>query len=155
MVLGVLSMPFIISSALQCFQLYLHASVEMRMEEKESSHFSFPLTQIRWVKQEKEFIVNGKFYDIKTYSVTNNILYATGFCDTEETAASAFMLWLMDEYELIYKFLLSYFNVFITVLISVYLIASSYKYHRNLFGFKQKKYLSFILSILAPPPKAA
>lgn len=58
-----------------------------RLEEKMLHSFTLHKKNIRWGRSEKELIIDGRYFDVKTMSKTSNgTVVVTGLYDEEETA---------------------------------------------------------------------
>lgn len=79
-------LPLFFSGGLQLFQLYLKQRVEHRLENEKLVTIRVPLQNIRWVEEEREVMVNGKMFDLKSYHEEEGVFTATGVWDEKETA---------------------------------------------------------------------
>ena len=61
-------------------------------ETLEGSHHLQTLTlsnaDVKWVKKNKEILVEGKYFDVKHFKIKGNQIVVTGFYDTKENALS-------------------------------------------------------------------
>jgi hypothetical protein len=84
-------LPLIFSGGLQLFQVYLKYRAEHRLETEVLQTLSVPEHKVQWVEEGREFMVDGRMFDLKSYSVKNGILTAWGVFDEEETKAMALL----------------------------------------------------------------
>jgi hypothetical protein len=84
-------LPLVFSGGLQLFQVYLKYRAEHRLETEVLQTLSVPEHKVQWVEEGRELMVNGRMFDLKSYSVKNGILTAWGIFDEEETQAMALL----------------------------------------------------------------
>jgi hypothetical protein len=84
-------LPLVFSGGLQLFQVYLKYRAEHRLETEVLQTLSVPEHKVQWVEEGREFMVDGRMFDLKSYSVQNGILTAWGVFDEEETQAMALL----------------------------------------------------------------
>ncbi len=84
-------LPLVFSGGLQLFQVYLKYRAEHRLETETLQTLSVPEHKVQWVEEGREFMVDGRMFDLKSYSVKNGILTAWGVFDEEETEAMALL----------------------------------------------------------------
>lgn len=89
-----LLLPLAAVVLLQGAQWYLKVKAPERMEKETLVTITLPLSNVRWEKKEKEILLNGKLFDIKSFSITDNRLTATGFFDHEETTLAHLLSYL-------------------------------------------------------------
>jgi len=87
--LGLLLMlviPLFYSASLQIRQKILHFERNKKFEKEILQTISVPAESIYWVKPEKEILLDGKLFDVKTYNQEGNTIYLLGFFDHKEDA---------------------------------------------------------------------
>lgn len=84
-------LPLVFSGGLQLFQVYLKYRAEHRLETEVLQTLSVPEHKVHWIEEGREFMVDGRMFDLKSYSVKNGILTAWGVFDEEETQAMALL----------------------------------------------------------------
>jgi hypothetical protein len=77
--------PLLFSGGLQLFQQYIKYRASQELESSSLITVSFPLSKVKWMEEGREIMVDGKMFDIKTYTEKNGILIATGVFDEKET----------------------------------------------------------------------
>ncbi len=85
-----LCMLFILVAPLFSFIYYLYAKSRMRYEMEEwlenaaLERVSVPFEGLTWVKYGKEVRINGKLFDVKSFTKTSNQITLTGLYDSKE-----------------------------------------------------------------------
>src|SRR5687767_10293251 len=70
---------------LQVFQYSIKKRMEASLETEALTRIRIPATDVVWYEEGREIMVQGKMFDIKTYSISNGIFTAEGIFDEEET----------------------------------------------------------------------
>jgi hypothetical protein len=70
---------------LQAFQLYIKQRMEASLKGDALQIIRLPATEVKWYEEGREILVEGKMFDIKTYSITNGVFIAQGVFDEKET----------------------------------------------------------------------
>lgn len=83
--LALLVLPLLTIVFFQGVQWFLKSNADERMREKRTEVITLQVASIQWEKQGKELVVDGKMFDVASYNISNGILTAQGFFDTEET----------------------------------------------------------------------
>lgn len=78
--------PFALVLSFHIKQKVVHYEMKEKLEEKNLHSVSLAITDVHWVKKNKEILINGKMFDIKSFSVENGFYKFTGLYDDEETA---------------------------------------------------------------------
>ena len=74
------------SGGLQAFQQYIKYTATERLESEELVTITVPVSKVQWMEEGREIMVDGKMFDIKTYSEKDAVFTATGVYDDKETA---------------------------------------------------------------------
>ena len=77
--------PHLFMGGLQAFQFYIKHRMEASLEKEDLTTISFPVTQVKWYEEGREVMVQGKMFDIKTYTIKGGIFTAQGVYDDDET----------------------------------------------------------------------
>lgn len=148
------ALPLLIMLLLQGWQLYLKNHARHRLRDEAVHTITLPEQQVHWEKKEKEIVVNGRLFDIRSYHVQNGILTAIGVWDDEETsllefiqhhtrpekAAASLIQWLL---------LSQCFIAFVSWLLTGRLRAGLQKFFPALF----LHYCNPFTAIVSPPPR--
>jgi hypothetical protein len=81
---GSLLLPVLISMLLQGTQLLVQWQMREALEEEQLITLELESNQVKWIHPEKECLINGNLFDVKSVSVTGNVLRMTGLYDTTE-----------------------------------------------------------------------
>ncbi len=88
---GVLLLPLLVIVLMQCRQLYVQHQAKERMEKQALHTLQIDTKVFRWVKAEKEILVDGKMFDVHSYTAYKNHVTVQGIFDEEETAINSFL----------------------------------------------------------------
>ena len=66
-------------------QIVRHEMKE-KLEQQYLQTITLPASEVYWIKNKKEILVDGKMFDIKSFSLKNDQYEFTGLFDDEETA---------------------------------------------------------------------
>jgi hypothetical protein len=72
-------------------QQSIRHSMKEKLEQKLLHNISVPESKVMWVKYKKEIRVDGKMFDIKSFSVENGHYHFTGLFDEEETTLNNYL----------------------------------------------------------------
>lgn len=70
---------------LQAFQSFIKMRVEIALEKSALLTIKLPADQVQWFEEGREILVDGKMFDIKSYSITDGLFTAQGIFDEKET----------------------------------------------------------------------
>jgi len=70
---------------LQAFQLYIKQRMEKALQEENLQTITLPVSEVHWYEKGREILVEGKMFDIESYSIEGEIFTATGVFDEHET----------------------------------------------------------------------
>jgi len=138
-------------------KLLLEVRMEYEMEQGAIQKISIDIEKVQWIKKDKEILIAGKFFDIKSYTIINNTFEATGIFDEEENKLHEAYLNLLDQRKdqsspyqsILLKFI---FNTIINenfVLIPPNLFYIIGKINRDI----NQHILQQYSAVLTPPPK--
>lgn len=72
-------------------QQSIRHSMKEKLEQKLLHNISVPASKVMWVKYKKEIRVDGKMFDVKSFSVENDQYHFTGLFDEEETSLNNYL----------------------------------------------------------------
>ena len=58
--------------------------MEVRMEKENLHAATIPISEVIWVKKEKEILLNGRMFDIKKYTIDGQMMTVYGIFDEKE-----------------------------------------------------------------------
>lgn len=146
--------PLLFMGSLQVFQFYIKERMEASLERDALQSIALQENEVIWYEEDKELLINGQLFDVKSYSITNGTLTAQGVFDEQETEIINLLngTWSNNEQTLIVIQLLVlshclFFFTFYSVSFGIT------KFLPKRFSFFSLFYFPPLLSILAPPPK--
>jgi hypothetical protein len=80
----VVAIPLFFSAYFVVKQQLIQQQVKEKMEAVTVQTISIPLTEAQWVKEGKEILIEGKLFDIKSYSISGDNIILNGLFDNEE-----------------------------------------------------------------------
>jgi len=78
------AIPIFFSLGILVKQKILHLQREKKFEKETLQTVVVSAAEIYWVKQDKEILLDGKLFDVKSYSTTGNKISLLGFFDDKE-----------------------------------------------------------------------
>src|SRR5574339_623607 len=105
LLLAIMLVPLTIIVGLQGWQLYWQCSVEERLGKAALEKIVIPNDEFLWEEENREIRVNGKLFDVKSYTRNNESVVVLGVFDEKETFME-FMLQGIGEDKLLIEFLL-------------------------------------------------
>lgn len=147
--------PILFMGGLQAFQFYIKQRMEASLETDALHTLTLKASEVKWYEEGREILVNGKMFDIKTYSIENGVFTAQGVFDEKETAIVNLLNGHWSDKEqtqvVVQLLLLSH----CIILFAFYLISFGVSIYRNKpVSLIHLLYTSPLLSIVSPPPKA-
>jgi len=150
------SIPCLLFVYYQSAQWYVRHEMEEKLENEQLQTIAVPVSEVKWYKENKEIIVGGKLFDVKSVVYHDGIASFTGLYDHQETNIKAQLENLELEDEENAK------NESAINLISILLYKEE---HSNSFwllnhlsaqyvDYRNNHLLSQDISTPAPPPKA-
>lgn len=85
----VVLMPLLLSVGYLLKKLVLEKRMENKLEQGSLQKLVLKFNEFQWMKKDKEILIAGKFFDIKSYRIVNNTLEVTGIFDHEESKLHA------------------------------------------------------------------
>ena len=82
---GILTMPFLAYLFLQLKTSIARYEMEEKLEQFHLETITVPANAIKWHKKSKEIIIDGRLFDVKSYTIKSNIAVFTGLFDEKET----------------------------------------------------------------------
>lgn len=139
---------------LQAFQFYIKQRMEASLESDALQTLTLPASEVHWYEEGREILIDGKMFDIKTYSITDGVFTAQGVFDEKETEVVKLLNGHWSDQQqthfVVQLLLLSHCIILFTFYFASFGVkAYSYKP----VSLVTLLYNAPILSILSPPPK--
>jgi hypothetical protein len=80
----IVALPLLFSVGFLIKQKYIQHQVKERLENACIKTISQPLSNVIWVKQNKEISINGKLFDVKSFIIKGATVVFTGVYDEDE-----------------------------------------------------------------------
>jgi hypothetical protein len=80
----VLAIPLVFSAVVLIKQQIIQYNRHEKFKTKKLETISVSSENIYWIKPGKEILFQGKLFDVKSYSIRNNVISLTGFFDLKE-----------------------------------------------------------------------
>ena len=81
----IISLPGILLLHYQLMQLHIRHQMEEKLEKQYIQTIRVPVNEIQWHKKNKEIIISGKLFDIKSVAIKNQVALFKGIFDEKET----------------------------------------------------------------------
>ena len=94
-----LGLPGFLILHYQVMQLHIQHQMEEKLEEMYIQTVRVPVNEIQWYKQDKEIIIEGKLFDIKSLSIVNRVAEFKGLFDEKETSIKEMINQLQQQQE--------------------------------------------------------
>ncbi len=154
--LVITSIPCILFVYYQSAQWYTQHEMEEKLEKEQLQTISIPVSDVKWYRENKEILVDGKLFDIKSVVYRDGIASFTGLYDNQETKIKVQIENLELEDEENAK------NESANNLISILLFKEEdlnadcllNNLSAQYIGFSKAHLISPVISTPAPPPKA-
>jgi hypothetical protein len=146
--------PTLFMGGLQAFQFYIRQRMETSLEREVLTNLSLPASEVIWYEEGREIRVDGRMFDIKSFTIQNGIFSATGVYDDDETEVVNLMNghWSeQDQQHLIVQLL-----VLSHCVLAIHLIGfafNSFSLRRILATPFLARYPAPVLPISIPPPR--
>ncbi len=154
--LVITSIPCLLFVYYQSAQWYIRHEMEEKLENEQLQTIAIPVSDVKWYKENKEIIVGGKLFDVKSVEYRDGIARFTGLYDDQETNIKTQLENLNDEDDENSKNK-SAINLISFLLFKEEDLNSSWlqnhlsvQYHE----YSKNHFLSQDISTPAPPPKA-
>ena len=82
--LFLLALPLLLSLCFFIRQKVIQHEVHERLEKTMLQKITIPLHKLHWVEKEKEVLIDGELFDVKSYQVSGNQVHLTGLFDIAE-----------------------------------------------------------------------
>ena len=82
--LVITSVPCLLFVYFQSAQWYVQHKMEEKLENEQLQTVAIPISDVKWFKENKEIIVDGKLFDIKSVVFQDGIASFTGLYDDQE-----------------------------------------------------------------------
>lgn len=80
------SLPVLFTLFFLFKQQVIQHMMKERLEQQHLHTITLPESEVQWVKQKKEILVQDKMFDIKSYTKIDGQYFFTGLFDEEETS---------------------------------------------------------------------
>jgi len=81
----IISIPCLIFVYYQSAQWMIRHEMEEKLEQQHLQTLRVPVTEVNWYKKNKEIIVEGRLFDVKSATPVHGVIIFTGLYDAEET----------------------------------------------------------------------
>lgn len=65
-------------------QSLIHNEMEEKLETASLQSITVNVSSVRWLKKNKEVLINGKMFDVRSYAITGNQIILKGLFDGDE-----------------------------------------------------------------------
>lgn len=137
-------------------QQHIRHEIIEKLEYASLQTITVTKAEFKWVKKNKEIIINGQLFDVKSFIINKNEVIVTGIFDAEESKLEEVFASVMYQTKsktapintLILKFILTpaFLNTHVTTL------PAAFKNTTPMYGFYQEATISKYYSISIPPP---
>jgi hypothetical protein len=86
--LALASIPLLASFLISIHSLWIKHEMVERMENETLHKIVLQKENVHWVEKGSELLIHGELFDVKHYSIENNLLIGWGIFDKEETRLS-------------------------------------------------------------------
>jgi len=87
--LVITSIPCLLFVYYQSAQWYIRHEMEEKLEKEQLQSIVIPVSDVEWYKENKEIIVGGKLFDVKSVVYRDGMASFTGLYDHQETNIKA------------------------------------------------------------------
>ncbi|MBX9784689.1 MAG: hypothetical protein K2X48_15480 [Chitinophagaceae bacterium] len=84
--LALVLVPLLSSVILQLQQLYVQHQMEEALEQQHLVSIKINAASVHWVRKNKECLINGELFDVKSIEISGNDISLTGLFDVKEKA---------------------------------------------------------------------
>lgn len=81
-----ISMPPLLFVYYQANQAFVRFEMEEELEKSKLQTIRIPVNEVSWYKKNRELLVDGKLFDVKTQTELQGVIEFTGLFDEQETA---------------------------------------------------------------------
>ncbi len=82
--LAAFSVPMLMPVVWQLKQSYVQWQMQEALEKQELIHIKIKTSDIKWVKNKKECVIDGEMFDVKKLEIQNDETFLTGLFDEKE-----------------------------------------------------------------------
>ena len=94
--LFLLALPLLLSLFIVIRQKAIQHEAHERLEKTLLQKITLPLDKLHWVEKEREVLIDGKLFDVKSYQVFGNQVQLTGLFDIAETELAKQLTGMME-----------------------------------------------------------
>lgn len=84
LLLAAFSIPLLMPTVWQLKQAHVQWQMREALEKQELIHIRIKTSDINWVKNKKECLINGEMFDVKHLQILNDETFLTGLYDKKE-----------------------------------------------------------------------
>lgn len=154
----IVAIPLFLSIGFLLTQLTIQFQMEYELETAARQKFTLGTNQVHWIKKNKEILINGKFFDLKSFTVNKDSIIVEGIFDEEEDSLNEKYSDLIDHKKQKYPFCNSLSLTFLFIF-NATLPPSSPSLELNLLSKCSKRWhqpsnniISQFLRVNIPPP---
>ena len=148
--------PILFMGGLQAFQFYIKQRMELTLEKSALTTISFPVSEVQWYEEGREVMVQGRMFDIKSYTINAGIFTAHGVYDDDETEVVNLLNghWSDKQQTHVIIQLLLLSHCLIMLALCIYSFYWHFYIKKN-FCLFSVRYSAAFLPVIIPPPKAS
>ena len=94
--LMLLLLPLLLCLVYLLQQLTIELQMEYKLEHDTNQQLTLPLNRLHWLKKDKEILVDGKHFDLKSFAVKKDSIEVRGIFDLDEDELSKKLTSLFD-----------------------------------------------------------
>lgn len=145
--------PTLFMGGLQVLQFYIRQRMEAALEKESLVTITVPAAGVVWYEEGREIKVNGRMFDIESYTVKDGLFTALGIYDDEETRVVNLMNghWSERDQQHLVVQLLVLSHCIIPLFFLLYTFGLVPFIYKPAFLFL-RRYVSPALAIPIPPP---
>ena len=147
----ILLLPLFCTLVLELRQNYLFERVRERLKEETLETIMIPASDLTWLKEGREVLVNDRYFDVENWHLENGICYLTGAFDEEETTI-AHILGMQSPEQSPFLELLLIGQCFVALLFFSSLF-NPFIFFRRCYARREEHYLFLFQSLILAPPR--
>lgn len=80
----IVAIPLLLSIGFLLTQLSIQVQMECELENAATQKFTLGADQVHWIKKNKEILIDGKYFDLKSITVNKDSIIVEGIFDEDE-----------------------------------------------------------------------
>jgi hypothetical protein len=137
-------------------QQHIQHEMKERLEYASLQTITIKKAEFKWLKKNKEIIIDGQLFDVKSLIINNNEIIVTGLFDHDENKLekvfSSVMHQKKNETAPINKLILKFILTPVFLKAQAAFVSCPLRKTTSLYGFYQEAMVSQYYSIIVPPP---